>query len=335
MPERIKQHEAGRYLFFLFFVLLLSIVSCAGGRIAPDIPTGAYIPHGDDALIERYAPVLVPEHASAAYNRIGRPKARVDWRGDEFVFVDPAEAVYFADRREFSTSQGIYTNLVYRVHFERVPYRLAPSHVTAGRNPGLLVVITLNGEGKPLLVTTVHTCGCYLTFFPTSYLPPSAYPPSWDLEGQRVWGEEVPGLLRYPETFSASSRLVLFLRDGTHRVMGARVEDEKAIATDYAVMPAMIEPMSALRTIPVEWGGKTSFFEEEGLRAGYVKNSYKPLETLFVSWWSLNLYIGADKDYADGEETGNYFFTSLKPWNRRASDMWPFAEFLRFWGWGL
>jgi len=29
------------------------------------------------------------------------------------------------------------------------------------------------------------------------------------------------------------------------------------------------------------------------------------------------------------------FYTSLKPWRRHDSDMWPFADFLRYWGWHL
>ena len=33
--------------------------------------------------------------------------------------------------------------------------------------------------------------------------------------------------------------------------------------------------------------------------------------------------------------TKNPFYTSLKPWNREASDMWDFATFLKFWGWRL
>ncbi len=39
--------------------------------------------------------------------------------------------------------------------------------------------------------------------------------------------------------------------------------------------------------------------------------------------------------YGDRRETGKVFYTSLKFWNREESDMWPFAEFLEFWGWRL
>jgi hypothetical protein len=36
--------------------------------------------------------------------------------------------------------------------------------------------------------------------------------------------------------------------------------------------------------------------------------------------------------YGDGRKTGNPFYTSLKPWNRTASDMGNFAGYLKFWG---
>jgi len=94
-------------------------------------------------------------------------------------------------------------------------------------------------------------------------------------------------------------------------------------------------PMEELDRIPVDGGGVTSFYEETGLRAGYVKGSYKPFETLFVSWWAWSLYVGADKDYGPRDASENRFYTSLKFWNRTASDMRDFPAFLRFWGWGL
>ncbi len=39
--------------------------------------------------------------------------------------------------------------------------------------------------------------------------------------------------------------------------------------------------------------------------------------------------------FLGSEITQNPFYTSLKPWNRKASDMWNFAHFLQFWGWRL
>jgi hypothetical protein len=68
---------------------------------------------------------------------------------------------------------------------------------------------------------------------------------------------------------------------------------------------------------------------------GHVKGAVKPLETLFMSLISLDLFVGADKAYVDTSQTENPFYTSLKPWRRKDSDMWDFFGFLWYWGWRL
>lgn len=92
--------------------------------------------------------------------------------------------------------------------------------------------------------------------------------------------------------------------------------------------------MADLQALPLD-GTSTSFFEEQGSRRGYVKNSQKHLERLLMGWWSLDLHVGEDKALGPVEETGVILYTSLKPWARRQSDLWPFAEFLHYWGWML
>ncbi|MEN8262496.1 MAG: hypothetical protein ABFR82_03450 [Nitrospirota bacterium] len=86
--------------------------------------------------------------------------------------------------------------------------------------------------------------------------------------------------------------------------------------------------------IPIN-GTTTSFYHEDGPLKGHVKDSVKIWESLFLGLISMDLYVGADKAYEDTGETGNPFYTSLKPWNRNASDMWHFRKFLEFWGWKL
>jgi len=54
-----------------------------------------------------------------------------------------------------------------------------------------------------------------------------------------------------------------------------------------------------------------------------------------MSWWTLDAHIGEDKAYGNAAVTGSVFYTSLNPINRQASDMWPFAKFLEYWGWRL
>ena len=97
----------------------------------------------------------------------------------------------------------------------------------------------------------------------------------------------------------------------------------------------LMAPNDALYQLPMGEAEAASFFYGEGRRRGYVKGSKKPFERLFMSWWAFDSYIGRDKAFGPADETGTIFYTSAKFWQRRASDMWAFADFLRFYGWDL
>ena len=102
----------------------------------------------------------------------------------------------------------------------------------------------------------------------------------------------------------------------------------------WSFMDAPLQDMNDLERIPVA-GGTTNFYYNTWPLKGHVKDSVKPWESLFLSIISFDLFVGADKAYADSTVTGNPFYTSLKPWNRKASNMWDFSGFLKFWEWRL
>lgn len=323
--------QALRVAFAVVMATLLA--ACATGpRLSSDQPPVAYVAKDDGSLLARHAPIFVAQHQYKSYNRIGRPSARYDAQGREQIYVDPAMPVFYAQQQTFQTAKGSYTNLIYRVHFQGVPY----FHLTAGRNSGLFVVVTLNDKRQPVLVTTVHTCGCYLAILPTSYLSAEAYPENWDARRpQEIYGEKLPARLGYPQAFDTDLRPVVFMRDATHRVMDVAIQQAGNAGGAYNVIAASIEPVEMLKKLPLDAHTTTSFYETEGWRKGYVKGSVKPLEVLLMSWWAFDPFIGSDKELGDSGETGTVFYTSLKPWNRKASDMWKFARFLAFWGWRL
>jgi hypothetical protein len=313
----------------LLAVLCLSLTCCAGvPRV--DVPQTAYVAQDDGSLLARYAPVFVLQTRSDPCNRIGSPSAwLVD--GAESIRIDPDRPVVYAGQRLFTTARGAYTNLIYRVHFQCVPF----PNFTMGRNVGLFVIITLNASGQPVLVTTVHTCGCYLAFMATTFTARDAVPTDWAQGVQNVYGERLPGCLRFPQPFDARYRPVVFLRDGTHRVMDVRIENVDEAAWRYAVVPTPIEPLDSLEHLPLGDGLTTSFYEADGPRKGFVKGSRKPLEMLFVGWLALDFRVGRDKELAPRDQMKTTFYTSLKFWRRAESDMWPFAQFLKYWGWKL
>lgn len=288
----------------------------------------------NDSLALRQTPFFLTHNSASTYNRIGRPSARYDDKGEEQIYVDTEHPVIYYLKRSFTTSKGKYTNLVYRVHFPEVPFSLFPFYLTAGNNVGVLTVITLDAANRPVLVTTVGTCGCYVAVVPTTFLPRDALPLNWPDESMDIYGERLPSRLNY--TNMKNPKLLIHLRPGVHRVMDIEVVDEQAIkkSSHFTIIHAPLKPMQELERIPIN-SGITSFYYNKSVLKGHVKGSVKPWESIFMSLLSLDFFVGTDKIYGDRKETGNPFYTSLKPWNREASNMWDFATFLKFWGWRL
>ncbi|MCK4839738.1 MAG: hypothetical protein KAS94_13125, partial [Desulfobulbaceae bacterium] len=261
------------------------------------------------------------------YNRIGTPSVRVSESGKKDIYVDTDRASIYSMTQEFETSTGRYTNLIYRVHFPLTPL----PHLTAGKNVGLLIYITLNSQNEEILITTLHTCGCFLAFIPTTTLPERSWPTGWQKTGQIVYGEELASLI---ESQNSRQRLIIKLRSETHRVMNIKYANTTAYG-NITSQPMHMEPMSALAKLPAENNQSVSFFATEGIRKGIVKGSRKPLEMLFMGWLAMDPFIGEDKALGPPDETGVKLYTSLKFWARNNSNIWFFPRFLQYWGWDL
>jgi hypothetical protein len=277
-----------------------------------------------------FAPVFVLSGQQESYNRIGRVLAE-KVNGHEEISIDPNQPVIYAGRFPFSTQRGVYLNLVYRVHFQKTPFSLIPFHLAAGNNVGLLVIVTLNEEHIPLLVTTVNTCGCYTMVIPTGFLPDDAYPEDWDTREHYFYGEVLPtGVPAY----NSDDALLITVRPKVHRVMDVNIFKRKKLLAKEVVVAEMMS-LQSLKTLPLENGEVTSFYYDQWPLQGHVKGSIKPWESLLLSLVSLDFYVGMDKEYGDTKQSGNSFHTSIFPWNRQASDMNDFGKFLGFWGWRL
>lgn len=332
----IQKRNHGVILHWVMLTAALMLLwGCAHHQPLPEEPYQlAY--KSDDLSIQgskRWSPAFIVYGHSRSYNRIGGVSAVRDDKAGEKIFIDTENpAVYFM-KRSFETDKAIYTNHIYRVHFPKIPYSLIPFNLTAGKNVGLMVVVTLNAENLPVLVTTVHTCGCYKAIVPTQYLPEDALPEKWTGGRLDVYGEKLPALLQVQSM--PSPQILVHLRPGVHRVMDLEVRDAQVMSSrKFQIVFMNTVPMDHLKKISTN-NGSTSFYHSEGVLKGHVKGSVKPLETLFMSLISMDFFVGTDKIYADAAETGNPFYTSLKPWRRTDSDMWNFADFLSYWGWRL
>jgi hypothetical protein len=312
--------------------LLSAVLLCANAPAEPH--TTAYVMKDTGDRYAQYAPVFVVERSGKAYNRVGSPAARARASGEPRVYVDPEAPAYYVQEQQFKTPKGTYTNLLYRVHFVKSPFTLVPFNASAGRNVGLMAIVTLDAQGTPLFVTTVHSCGCYHAVLPTSYVPKEDYPAQYDFKGMTVYGEHLPGRLDYPETFSTDVRPVIFLRPDTHRVMDIKIERLADVQKNYKVVAAEEKTVEDLDAIPVKGGdGTTSFYYESGPKKGLVKGAFKPWEALLFGWWGGDMHVGQDRKYGQCNDVGQLFYTTLNPAKRDKSDMWHFDRFLEFNGW--
>jgi hypothetical protein len=113
-----SQKNCGLWLLiFLSPLLLTSCVTLTG--VVADDPAKVYFPGEEENLLARFAPLFVLQTYKENYNRIGRPSARFVKKEtrQEDIFIDPAEAAMFVEQRTFSTAEGNYINLIYRIHF--------------------------------------------------------------------------------------------------------------------------------------------------------------------------------------------------------------------------
>ena len=163
-----RNHKITRYWLALMTTLLL-FWGCAHHHPLPEETYQlAYKSDGTSTLgAERWAPAFIIYGHSKNYNRIGGVSVEQDTKAREKIVIDTENPTVYFMKRSFQTEKAIYTNYIYRVHFPKIPYSLIPFNLTAGKNVGLMVVVTLNAENLPVLVTTVHTCGCYKAIVPT------------------------------------------------------------------------------------------------------------------------------------------------------------------------
>ena len=241
------------HFFKQLFIASLALCSACVHIPQPQTPDAppplAFTVKDNRDLLSRFAPIISSENNQADFNRIGRVTAALHGDNEERIYVEAKQSAYYALEKSFTSVNGNrYKNLIYRIHFEKVPYSLIPFHLTAGKNVGLIIIITLNDAEEPVLVTHVHSCGCYLGFTPTSYLDKSAYPDDWNWQKNTVFGEDLPVTLNLPTPFNADSRLLVLLRDATHRIKNVqhiRVNDAKA---RFTLLNSERLPITALKT---------------------------------------------------------------------------------------
>ncbi len=208
-----------------------------------------FTPEETAALLAAYAPVLEVQ-TRGDHDRFGA----LAWRSDGAVpTVDTATPVLY-QRVAITRYRGHrLLQLVYSLWF---PERPAQSRfdVLAGVLDAVVLRITLApDDGRPLLVDTIHGCGCYHLFLPT---------PEVRLRGDAPAGIEWAYAPITLPPLAAGERIVVRLTSASHDVVGS-TRDDGAPGTPYA-----LRDEHALRTLPIPNGTTRSLFGPDGLVAG-------------------------------------------------------------------
>ena len=200
-------------------------------------------------LLAAHAPLFDIE-AQAAYDAIGAPA----WQPGGAIGVDTTRPVVYQRLAHTLVGGQALTQLVYTLWFPERP-RQGAFDLFGGSLDGVIVRITLAPDGRPLLLDTIHACGCYHLFFPARGVTLRPDAPT-----QEEWAF-VPASL--PE-WAPGSRFVVRIASATHYVLGVTsTAQAQPGATTY-----LRRPESELRLLPRPEGGTRSLYGPDGLVAG-------------------------------------------------------------------
>jgi hypothetical protein len=199
-------------------------------------------------LLAAYAPLFEIE-SSAAYDRFGA----LFWGSDQGSVgnvstpapqVDLARAVVY-QRLAYTRYQGqTLLQLVYSVWFPERP-RSSALDLLSGTLDSVVLRVTLDARGTPLLVDSIHSCGCYHMFFVTPGVTPRPAP-----QARMEWAFVAATL----PALSAGQRVLVRLASGSHYVVGLRPAEAAEAAEAGQRTPYALLDDTALRALPASDG---------------------------------------------------------------------------------
>lgn len=269
-------------------------------RDAGDAPQGIVDLSSSDRqrLFETFAPVYEIDVVSDD-DRIGTPV----WRGDDFPSVDVGRPVVFRRIAHTRFEGQTLLQLVYSIWFPARPPQ-GDLDLLSGRLDGITFRVTLGRDGRPLVYDSMHNCGCYHMFFPTTLLKQRP-PPD---------GHEEPPLV--PQRIEpGDGRVVLRIAHRTHYLQ--RVYFDDSIASGASGEVYTMHDDDSLRSLPVADGERRGLFEPDGLVRGSERAErwfFWPMgisEPGAMRQWGRHatLFVGT-RHFDDAHLMERYFFTA-------------------------
>jgi len=151
--------------------------------------------------------------------------------------------------------------LVYTIWFTERPVRSA-FDIYAGNLDGVTIRLTLNENGQPAVIDSIHPCGCYHQFFHTSHAKPLPKPSR--LSGSEEWRFMPTTELAIP-TQAQPTRLTVSITSGEHYLN--RVSFEPAVSGQ--VTEADVLPEDVLTSLALgKRSDRRSLFGPDGIVPG-------------------------------------------------------------------
>jgi hypothetical protein len=200
-----------------------------------------------ERLFATFAPVFQVE-TRAEYDRIGT----IAWDSAGLPTIDADRPVVYRKLGFTRYGDRALLQLSYVAWFSERPGQ-RPLDLLAGRLDGIVWRVTLAADGEPVIFDSIHPCGCFHMFFPTSRARLRS-PPAQHVEWAFV-PAEAPAL-------ADGSRLVLEARTATHYLRKVAI-DPQTPGLVYA-----FDDYDRLRVLPLPDGTTRSLFAANGLIAG-------------------------------------------------------------------
>jgi len=206
-------------------------------------------PQDESLLFRAYAPRYEIE-ATGSFDRFGALK----WPDAAPPQVDSSRPVVYR-RLAHTRFQGrVLVQLVYTMWFPERP-RSHPLDLLGGALDGLVMRVTLGEDGAPLVWDTIHPCGCYHMFFPTTALKAVPAP-----DPDEEWAF-IPARL---PAMGPADRVTVRTATATHYLVSVSSAPAGAIASETYTLADEDE----LRRLPLPGGGFRSIYGPDALVRG-------------------------------------------------------------------
>jgi hypothetical protein len=202
-------------------------------------------PRGSDAPLFE---IETRSGALAPFDRFGMPA----WRGDGVPGVDTTRPIVFERDAQTLLGGQVLKQRVFTIWFAERPLA-GRFDLLGGALDGVIVRLTYAPDGTPLMLDTIHACGCYHLFFPADAVRLREGAPT-----NEEWAFVPAPLPR----LNPGQQLVVRIASATHYVSG--------IAADAADggTPYTLRDEKTLRTLPWPGGGTRSLYAADGLVRG-------------------------------------------------------------------